>query len=129
MFGLFQIKRQIPVLVILWSFLYSVDAVKGQNGCSGDNFNDGKKAFPSSRKSILTPFEPRFDSNYIAFHGKVFPYMAFGNNRGINYSLGFEYGFKVRNSISLDLVYNDFQNLVDVYDTAKKQFVEGTPKY
>ena len=55
--------------------------------------------------------------------------MALGNNKGINYSLGFEYGFKTRNSLSLDLVYNDFQTLDDVYDPAKKQFVQGFPKY
>jgi hypothetical protein len=126
---MFTKTNKLPLFIFLWSLLYNVDALRGQNGCAGDNFNDGNKGFPINKNSILSPFDPRFEGNCMVFRGKVLPYMAFGNNRGINYSVGFEYGFKVRNSISLDLIYNDFQNLTDVYDTAKKQFVEGSPKY
>lgn len=67
--------------------------------------------------------------NSWAIKGKVLPWFGIGSMRGINYTLGVEYGFAKVHSIGIDLVYNDNCSGHEVYDSVEKEYRPGPKAY
>ncbi len=68
----------------------------------------------------------RHPNTTFAIRGKVLPWLIGGS--GINYTLGAEYDFAKRQSIGIDLVYNDYSEPHDVFDSATQNYQQG-PRY
>lgn len=70
---------------------------------------------------------PHRSAATIAIKGKVLPWLLLGS--GINYTVGFEYGFKSANSLGIELSYNDYSSPNDKYDSATHNDIPGPRVY
>lgn len=65
----------------------------------------------------------RHPNSTFAIRGKVLPWLVVGS--GINYTIGAEYGFAHRHSIGIDLVYNDYHEPHESYDSTTQNYKQG----
>lgn len=74
------------------------------------------------------PFNKNHDYNNYAIKLKVLPWVAIPSGQGLNYSAGFEYGFKKNHSIGIDLFYHQYSfSSGDYYDSTRQEHL-GKPR-
>ena len=71
-----------------------------------------------------TPFNPKAEIETWAIKGKILPWIGLPSGMaGINSLLGFEYSFKKRHSLGVDLYFNRWHAYEDRYDSIVKDYV------
>src|SRR4051812_27306487 len=72
----------------------------------------------------IIPFKPEANYETWAIKGKVLPWMGIQSGQlGVNSLIGFEYGFKRRNTIGVDFYFNRWKENEDRYDSTLHETV------